>query len=176
MRFLNNFFSMLKARLFSCGLVCSAAHLNSHGGNRNSIFQVRELKRSLDQPSASSTFWPSCLELCPAGSSKPRRMESAQLTWATCANTWLLSRWSFFPLNQNIPVWLLPLILLPCTSVESFAPFSWSSQVLEGSSWVPLQAFWLSALSLSWQGMFSHPLTIFNSLSCTHCNLSTYFS
>lgn len=75
MRFFNNFLSMLKGPSLSCGLVCSAAHLNSHGSNRNRIllFRLGGLKQSLDQP-ASSALWPSCLGLCPAGSWKPPRI------------------------------------------------------------------------------------------------------
>lgn len=178
MRFFNNFFSMLKGPSFSCGLVCLAAHLNSHDSNRNRIvfFRLGGLKRSLHTPSVSSAFWSSCLGLCSAGSWKPPRMESAQLSGQPCQCLIGVTVTSFFPLNQNVCMYLLLLILLLCTSVESVAAFfliiSGTGGKLLGSLSSLLTE--CSSLSLFSQGMCSH--TNLTPLSCAHCNLSNSFS
>lgn len=102
MRFFSNFFSLLKGPPFSCGFVCSAAHSNSHGINRNSItlFRMGPLKKSPHQASAQ---WTTLLRAMPAGSWKPPRMESARPIWAVCASTWWLPQWRFFPLKSEPP-------------------------------------------------------------------------
>lgn len=179
MRFFNNFFTILKGPSFSCGLVCLAAHLNSHESNRNRIvfFRLGGFKRPLHTPSVSSAFWSSCLGLCSAGSWKPPRVEGAQC-WATIAVLDWCHSDLFFPLKSECPhvsVTSHPAaVQLSRECCCILLIISGTGRKFLGSLSSLLTEY--SSLSLSSQGMCSHPHTNLTALSCAHCNLSTSFS
>lgn len=168
---------MLKGPSLSCGLVCSAAHLNSHGRNRNRIllFRLVGLKHSLDQP-ASSAFWPSCLGLCPAGSWKPPRI-CPTYVGNLCQYLIVVTVKSFSLKSElsHVTTASHPATMhLSGEFCSIFLTSSGTGRKLLGSPSNLLTE--RSSLSLSSQGMCSHPFTILIALSCTHCNLSTSFS
>lgn len=177
MRFFNNIFSMLEGPSFPCGLVCLAAHLNSHDSNRNIIafFRLGGLKKSLHtllflQPSDKLLRALFCRVL------KTSKNGECTTLWATMSMLDWCHSDLFFPLKSECPhvsVASHPdAVHLSRECCCIFLIISGTRRKLLGFLSSLLTE--CSSLSLSSQGMCSH--TNLTALSCTHCNLSTSFS